>query len=93
MFHEVGVLTENHPDVFGDRGALAQAYSLFNGALGLSTVVGASVSGALYDYTNWQITCGVMASLTALVALLVLRYIGGRVAASKPTDVEGTPVR
>ena len=86
MFHEVGVIAKNHPDVFGDRGALAQAYSLFNGAFGLAVIVGAAVSGALYDNTNWQITCGVMASLTALVALLVLRSIGGRNDVSEPRD-------
>ena len=81
MFHEVAVLTKIHADVFGDRGALAQAYSLFNGAFGVATIVGAGLGGALYDSTNWQIACGVIAFLTALTALVVLRSIGGRVVA------------
>ena len=88
MFHEVGVLAENHPDVFGQGGAFAQAYSLFNGAMGLSTVIGASASGALYDYTNWQITSGTMALLTAMVALLVLRYTGGNATNKENENVE-----
>ena len=78
MFHEVGVLAEENPDVFGTRGAFAQAYSLFNGSLGLSAVLGASSSGFFYEKTNWLITVGVMALLTALVAVQVARYTGGR---------------
>ena len=93
MFHEVGVLAAKNPDVFGTRGAFAQAYSLFNAALGCSTVFGAAISGSLYHNTNWQITCGVMASLAAAVALLVLRYSGNRVTVSNGTDVEETAER
>ena len=76
MFHEVGVLAEANQDVFGTRSAFAQAYSLFNGALGLSTVLGASISGFVYEKTNWLITVGVMALLTVLVAVQVARFTG-----------------
>ena len=86
MFHEVGVLAEENRDVFGTRGAFAQAYSLFNGALGLSTVLGASSSGFFYEQTNWLTTVGVMALLAALVAVQVARYTGGRTEINKNTE-------
>ena len=79
--------------MFGTRGAFAQAYSLFNAAMGFSTVVGAAISGFLYLNTNWQITCGVMAALAAAVSLLVFRYSGHRVTVSNGTDVEETAER
>lgn len=83
MFHEVGVLAQENKDVFGTRGAFAQAYSLFNGALGLSAVLGASSSGFVYEKTNWLITVLVMAALTALVSVQVFRFTGGRTEISK----------
>lgn len=66
MFDEVERLAEDHREVFGEKGAFAQAYSLFDAALGIATVVGPGWSGAFYAGTSWQITAGTLAALCAL---------------------------
>ena len=74
MFDEVEILAENNPDVFGGKSAFARAYSLFDAALGLATVVGPAFSGALYAETNWQITVIGLALLCALGAVPVFLF-------------------
>ena len=76
MFNEVESLVLRHPDTFGSKGAFAQAYSLFDAALGLATVAGPCCSGFLLERTNWQITAGTLAVLCAVGGLPVLRYTG-----------------
>ena len=76
MFDEVECLVLKHPDTFGSKGAFAQAYSLFDAALGLATVAGPGCSGLLLEKTNWQITAGTLAILCAIGGLPVLVYTG-----------------
>ncbi|KAL9126720.1 MAG: hypothetical protein Q9217_004265 [Psora testacea] len=76
MFDEVEVLAEQNPGTFGNKGAYAQAYSLFDAALGLATVVGPGWSGLVYESTNWQITAGTMAILYALGGAPVFCFTG-----------------
>ena len=45
------------PELTGPAGATAQVYSLFNVALGVGTVTGPILSGSLYHYTSWFVTC------------------------------------
>lgn len=78
MFHEVELLTEQNPGTFGKVGAYAQAYSLFDAALGLATVVGPAWSGLFYETTGWPITVGTLAILCALGAVPVFRHTGGK---------------
>ena len=76
MFDEVQDLVEEHPSNFGPKGAFAQAYSLFDAALGVATVVGPGLSGALLQYTSWQITAGSLAIMCAVGAVPVLLFTG-----------------
>ena len=76
MFDEVESLVLKHPDTFGSKGAFAQAYSLFDAALGLATVAGPACSGLLLEKTNWQITAGMLAVLCVIGGVPVLGYTG-----------------
>ena len=78
MFDAVQHLVEVHPDVFGTRGAYAQAYSLFDTALGVATVVGPTWSGLFFEKTTWQLTSGTLAVLCAVGAVPVWAYTGER---------------
>lgn len=76
MFDEVELVVQRNPDTFGAKGAFAQAYSLFDAALGFATVVGPAWSGAILRATNWQITAGSLAVICALGAIPVLLFTG-----------------
>lgn len=76
MFDEVEVLVHVNPNNFGSKGAFAQAYSLFDAALGLATVVGPGLSGALYIGTNWQIMAGALALFCAIGGVPVWCFTG-----------------
>ena len=76
MFDEVESLAQQHPDTFGKKGAYAQAYSLFDAALGFATVVGPGWSGLLFEKTNWQITAGTLAVICAIGGVPVFCYTG-----------------
>ena len=77
MFHEVEVLAEQNPQTFGKAGAYAQAYSLFDGALGFATVVGPAWGGFFYEETNWSICALTLAALAAAGAFPVWIFTGG----------------
>lgn len=76
MFEEVESLASHHPDTFGSRGAFAQAYSLFDAALGLATVVGPAWSGLFLEETNWPITAGTLAVICGIGGVPVFCYTG-----------------
>lgn len=78
MFDEVETLASQHPDAFGSRGAFAQAYSLFDAALGLATVVGPGWSGVFFEETNWQIMSGTLAVICGIGGVPVFLYTGNR---------------
>ena len=78
MFDEVEDIAALHPDVFGSCGAYAQAYSLFDAALGLATIVGPAWSGLFLEKTSWQITSGSLAVLCAVGGVPVWAYTGKR---------------
>ena len=76
MFHEADALSKADPETFGPVGAFAQAYSLFDAALGAGTAVGPAWAGLFYEKTNWQITAGVLALACAVGGYPVWRYTG-----------------
>ncbi len=59
----------------GSKGAFAQAYSLFDAAMGLATVAGPGRSGLLKK-TKWQITARTLAVLCTIGGVPVLGYMG-----------------
>ena len=76
MFEEVESLASQHPSTFGSRGAFAQAYSLFDAALGLATVAGPTWSGVFFERTNWQITAVMLAVVCGVGGIPVFCYTG-----------------
>ena len=76
MFDEVEVLVSVHPGSFDTKGGFAQAYSLFDAALGVACVIGPGWSGAFYTSTNWQIMAGTLALLCALGGVPVWYFTG-----------------
>lgn len=76
MFYEVERLAEQNADTFGKVGAYAQAYSLFDAALGFATVVGPGWTGFIYEETNWQITALTLALFCGLGSVQVYRFTG-----------------
>ena len=77
MFHEVEVLAEQNPQTFGKAGAYAQAYSLFDGALGFATVVGPAWGGFFYEKTDWSGCSLTLAAFAAAGAIPVWIFTGG----------------
>lgn len=77
MFAEVETLAQTNPSVFGGKGAYAQAFSLFDVALGVSTAVGPVWAGAFYEGTNWQIMAVSLALLSVMGGLPAFWFTGG----------------
>ena len=77
MFDEVENLAAANPSIFGEKGAYARAYSLFDAALGISTAVGPVWAGAFYEGTNWQVMAGSLALLCAIGGVPVFWFTGG----------------
>ena len=77
MVAEVENLAQANPSVFGEKGAYAQAFSLFDAAFGISTAVGPVLAGAFYEGTNWQIMAVSLALLTVMGGLPVFWFTGG----------------
>lgn len=78
MFYAVAILSEENAGAFGKGGAFAQAYSLFDAALGLATFCGPAGGGFFLEQTNWQVTVGIVAVFCAVGSLPVWRHTGGR---------------
>ncbi len=78
MFYAVAILSEENAGTFGNGGAYAQAYSLFDAALGMAVLCGPAGGGFFLEQTNWQVTVGIIAVFCAVGSLPVWRYTGGR---------------
>lgn len=78
MFYAVAILSEENAGVFGKGGAYAQAYSLFDAALGMAVLCGPAGGGFFLEQTNWQVTVGILAVFCAVGSFPVWRYTGGR---------------
>lgn len=78
MFYAVATLSEENAGAFGKGGAYAQAYSLFDAALGLAVLCGPAGGGFFLEQTNWQVTVSIIAVFCAGGSLPVWRYTGGR---------------
>lgn len=77
VFATVDNLVSTYPETFGEKGAYAQAYSLMTAAFGFGAALGPTLAGAMYEKTNWPITMGFLAILTALPIPGVFFYTGG----------------
>lgn len=77
LFHEVETLAKENPHTFDQKMAFAQAYSLFDSAVGLATAVGPTWAGFIYHRTSWPISVCSLAVICALGSIQVLFYTGG----------------
>ncbi|KAL8721323.1 MAG: hypothetical protein Q9225_001983 [Loekoesia sp. 1 TL-2023] len=73
---------KRHPGLFGERGAYAQAYGLFNCAFAGGMLVGPLWAGFVVEKAGWGIMCltlGVLAAVSAIPAFLFTNgWIGKR---------------
>ncbi|KAF3924269.1 hypothetical protein ABW21_db0205530 [Orbilia brochopaga] len=66
------------PGVFGERGAFAQAYALFNIAYSGGSVVGPLLGGLLNDAVGWDNVVLVFGVLCLLTSFITVYYTGGK---------------
>lgn len=78
MFYAVAILSEENAGVFGKGGAYAQAYSLFDAALGMAVLFGPAGGGFFLEQTSWQVTVGIIAIFCAVGSLPVWINTGSR---------------
>lgn len=69
----VDALDREESGVFGDAGAYAQAYGLFDGALAAGTVFGPAFAGLMYQQTGWAAAVGTLAAVCVTGTLPVVR--------------------
>ncbi|KAL8647674.1 MAG: hypothetical protein Q9210_005413 [Variospora velana] len=73
---------KHHPGLFGEKGAYAQAYGLFNCAFAGGMLVGPLWAGFVVEKSGWATMClslGILAVVTAIPAFLFTNgWIGGR---------------
>jgi len=76
MSSTVRQISRDYPETFGDKGAYAQAYSLFDMSFGLGTVFGPAWAGFFYEKTTWSITVITLAILCASASIPAILYTG-----------------
>lgn len=69
----VDALDREQSGIFGDAGAYAQAYGLFDGALAAGTVFGPAFAGLMYHKIGWAAAAGALAVVCVTGTLPVVR--------------------
>ncbi|RVD86768.1 uncharacterized protein DFL_005027 [Arthrobotrys flagrans] len=67
------------PGIFGDKGAFAQAYALFNIAWSLGSVVGPLLGGFLNKAIGWNDMVLLFGVLCLLTSFVTVWYTGGKI--------------
>ncbi|KAJ6264402.1 hypothetical protein Dda_0548 [Drechslerella dactyloides] len=67
------------PGVFGERGAFAQAYALFNIAYSGGSVIGPLLGGFLNDAVGWNNVVLVFGVLCLFTSFVTVFYTGGKI--------------
>ncbi|KAL8731847.1 MAG: hypothetical protein Q9166_003131 [cf. Caloplaca sp. 2 TL-2023] len=84
---------KHHPGLFGQKGAYAQAYGLFNCAFAGGMLVGPLWAGAVVDKQGWGTMCltlGILAVVSAVPAFLFTNgWIGKRWKKGKKGEDDG----
>ncbi|KAL8918642.1 MAG: hypothetical protein Q9208_007203 [Pyrenodesmia sp. 3 TL-2023] len=83
----------HHPGLFGEKGAYAQAYGLFNCAFAGGMLVGPLWAGFVVEKSGWGIMCltlGVLAVVSSVPAFLLTNGWIGRRTREKPHDIQQT---
>ncbi|KAL8871417.1 MAG: hypothetical protein Q9174_002741 [Haloplaca sp. 1 TL-2023] len=86
---------KHHPGLFGEKGAYAQAYGLFNCAFAGGMLVGPLWAGSVVDKAGWGTMClslGVLALVSAIPAALFTNgWIGKRKRGKADEDQQNPP--
>lgn len=83
----------HHPGLFGEKGAYAQAYGLFNCAFAGGMLVGPLWAGFVVEKSGWGIMCltlGVLAVVSSVPAFLLTNGWIGRRTREKPHEDQPT---
>lgn len=67
----------SQPGIFGERGAFAQAFALFNIAFSLGSVIGPVLGGFVAHEIGWKGLTLVMGMLCLLTSVVTVWYTGG----------------
>ncbi|KAF3939853.1 hypothetical protein ABW19_dt0206483 [Dactylella cylindrospora] len=67
------------PGIFGDKGAFAQAYALFNIAWSVGSVVGPLLGGFVNDAVGWNTMVLIFGMLCLLTSMVTVWYTGGKI--------------
>jgi MFS family permease len=73
----VAAKEERRPGLYGEKGAYAQAYALFNVAWAAGTLIGPILSGFVNDSAGWGTMCWVLGLLSAISAIPTVIWTGG----------------
>jgi MFS family permease len=69
--HPVEKKERECPGIFGEQGATAQAYALYNVAWAIGQLIGPALSGGLVETAGWPVMVTVMGCLSAAAVLLL----------------------
>ncbi|KAI4216466.1 MAG: hypothetical protein LQ351_000955 [Letrouitia transgressa] len=73
----VGTKEKKHPGLFGEKGAYAQAYGLFNCAFAGGMLVGPLWAGTVVQREGWAMMCLTLGILSLVSAIPAGLFIGG----------------
>ncbi|KAL8769131.1 MAG: hypothetical protein Q9209_004765 [Squamulea sp. 1 TL-2023] len=89
----LNVKEKRHPGLFGQKGAYAQAYGLFNCAFAGGMLVGPLWAGAVVEKQGWATMCltlGILAAVSAIPAFLFTNgWIGEQWKRRKKGEAQG----
>lgn len=77
IIHIVNEKERQRPGVFGEAGATAQAYGLWNIAFAAGTIAGPLMAGYVKEYAGWGTMGWSIGALSAAVSIPVFLVTGG----------------
>lgn len=86
--YTVGTKEKKHPGLFGEKGAYAQAYGLFNCAFAGGMLVGPLWAGTVVQREGWAMMCLSLGILSLVSAIPAGLFIGGWIGKRRRAGVE-----
>lgn len=77
IIYSVSVEEKRHPGVFGERGAYAQAYGIWNCAFAAGALIGMLWGGFVRDKAGWSTMCWSLGVLSAVCVVPAALWTGG----------------
>ncbi|MCJ1466136.1 hypothetical protein MMC07_004755 [Pseudocyphellaria aurata] len=85
----VTTMEKIHPGVFGERGAFAQAYGLYNCAYAVGILIGPLWGGLIVGKAGWGTVCWSLALLSGVSAVPAALWTGGWIFDKNATEAGG----